>query len=274
MSVYLDNPDAETTEGFNQDNPALLYENIFREGGVSASSEDGFSVALNATDGLTYDFWRPTELPASISVEMVASVGVNAAGITFTSAGGRGVTVEIQKWTGSAWETVTSQAGVTERVALFLFAEDSSDEWRIRLSGGSGIPSVADVSIGSVLRFERRIYQGFVPDRFAVRTEYAVNRSRNGQRLGATIVREGIENSVTIDNLTGEWVDDNLPPLIRHVRETLPMYFAWRPDKYQDDVVFCWGTADIKPNNSGPADYRQFSFDYEGIGPDTVDGPQ
>ncbi len=276
MAVVLDNNiiTSGLPDGFTQNNPAILYQNFFRDGGVlSSSGHSGAHVPENATTGLTYDFWRPDSLPATIDVELDGAEKADAAGIAFTGAGGKGCLIEVKYHNGSGW-VVAADAMLVERVALFLFDEVEASRWRIRISGGSGMPDVIDVSLGKALRIERRIYQGFTPDRFAISTEYAVNRSRNGQRLGATVVREGIDNNVTFDNLTGAWVDGNLKHLINHIRRTLPFYWAWRPLKYSGDVVFAWGDGDVRPENSGPADYRRFSLSYEGIGPATIDGPQ
>ena len=259
--------------GFNQNNPAILYRNFFRLGDTDASSEVDPNFRENAYDGLTWDFWEPESLPATLEVELPSPRDGDGAGITFSRQQPEGITVEWQYWDGSDWETVADY-NTAARVSMALFEEVEAARWRVRLSGSGDPPKVADVTIGNTLRLERRIYQGFTPNKFAIATEYAVNRSRNGQRLGATVVREGITNSVTVDNLSGDWVHENMPPLIEHIRRTLPVYFAWRPLDFPDDVIFCWGDGDVRPTNTGPRDLMSFDWSYVGVGPDTQDGQQ
>jgi len=253
--------------------PILLWDNRCRGATVTADSEDGNNLAENAIDGLTWDFWKPASLPATLEVEFSHAETFDAAGIVFSSEGPQGVTAKVEYWDGSQWQEAVDLS-TPNRVILALFEEQTSTKVRLSLSGGTGIPRVADFTVGPALRFERRLYQGHIPDVLATRTEFAVNRSRNGQRLGATVVREGLENTIEIDNLSGDWVRANLVPAINSLRRTYPAYWAWRPAKYPNDLAFIWCDRDIRPPNTGPRDLMSVSIPYVGIGPETIDGPQ
>lgn len=257
----------------DENDPILLWDNHCRGATITASSEDGSHFAENACDGLTWDFWHPTSLPATLEVEFDNAETFDAAGIVFSSEGPLGVTAKVEYWDGAEWQEAVD-ISTPNRVMMALFEEQTATKVRLSLSGGTGIPYVADFTVGPALRFERRIYQGHTPDVLATRTEYAVNRSRNGQRLGATVVREGIENTIEVDNLSGAWVRDSLVPALKSLRKTRPAYWAWRPAKYPNDIVFMWCDGDIKPSNSGPRDLMRVSIPYQGIGPETIDGPQ
>lgn len=273
MSVIVKHSYILTAPAVDPNDPILLWDNRCRGATVTADSEDGNNLAENAIDGLTWDFWKPASLPATLEVEFSHAETFDAAGIVFSSEGPQGVTAKVEYWDGSQWQEAVDLS-TPNRVILALFEEQTSTKVRLSLSGGTGIPRVADFTVGPALRFERRLYQGHIPDVLATRTEFAVNRSRNGQRLGATVVREGLENTIEIDNLSGDWVRANLVPAINSLRRTYPAYWAWRPAKYPNDLAFIWCDRDIRPPNTGPRDLMSVSIPYVGIGPETIDGPQ
>jgi hypothetical protein len=258
------------------DHPVLLYQNIFRDPSavITVSGETPGNVVANAIDGLTWDFWQPAGLPAWVELNAGESKEIDALGITFDSVGPRDLTVLLESSPdGVVWSTV-AEFITSSRVALALFAPTTAQYWAVSFYGSGDLPFIADITLGAALRFQRRLYGGHVPDRFAAVTQFSVNRSRNGQRLGATIVREGLKNNVSIKNLTADWVRDSLAPALEHMRGGLPFYWAWRPQTFPLEVAFGWTMEDVRPSNNGTRNLLDVNFNYEGIGPSTIDGPQ
>lgn len=255
--------------GFNPSVPLshsrIGIDNVVRNGTVSASSSASGFPAAAAKNPLTYEFWRPTSLPAWWMVDAGSPVEVSYCGVAAHSIGTSGANMVVEySLDNSTWTNVVGENQSDDSAMMFLFAPVTARYWRIYISG-SVIPSVGVVYFGKVLEMQRPCYSGISPINFNRTTVIRPNRSENGQWIGRSIVRQGVSTSVAFRHLDYDWYRQNFDPFAKEAIK-YPFFFAWRPDKYFDAVGYVWTTRDISPSTMGIRDLLQVSFEMVGIG--------
>lgn len=240
-------------------------DNIVRTGTVSASSAQSGFPASAAKNPLTYEFWRPSSLPATWTVDAGAPVSINYCGIAAHTIGSSGAALTVQYSTdNSTWVSVLGENQSDDSPMMFLFTPVTARYWRISITG-SVIPSVGVVYFGSALEMQRPCFANISPINFNRTTVIRPNRSENGQWIGRSVVRQGVSTSVSFRHLDYDWYRDNFDPFVK-LAIKYPFFFAWRPDNYQDAVGYVWTTADIAPQTMGIRDLLQVSFEMIGQG--------
>lgn len=244
--------------------PRIMWDDWCRRGTVAASgSAAGFPFA-NATDYLTYDFWRPNALPAWIDVEISTSEIFDCVLIGAHTLGTAGATVKVQYHDGADWADVPGAEllPATDRVIMFLFAPVVTDRARIVVTG-STVPSIGVVMFGEALVMQRPFYGGHTPVNFGRVTDIRPNRSEGGQWLGRSIRRAGVATDISFRHLTAPWMREKFEPFMLAAR-TYPFGFAWRPQQWPDEVALVWTGEDIRPQNMGIRDFMSVDFSVEG----------
>jgi hypothetical protein len=254
--------------GFNPTIPLshsrIGHQSYTRTGTVTASSEAVDFPADAPLNELTYEFWRPTALPATWTLDAGSSVAVNYFGIAAHTLGTSGNTVTIQSSPdNTTWTTIDSITPTDNSPIMFLFASVTAEYYRIEITGGA-IPSVGVVYIGTVLEMLRPCYAGLTPISLSRDTVIRPNRSEGGQWLGRSVIRSGSSMSVNYSNLDNAWVRSTFRDFINDA-VTYPFFFAWRPDNYSEDVGYVWVSEDIKPSNSGTRDLMNVSIQMSGL---------
>ena len=267
MSVIIDN---NLILSPPEDAPPLTharigYRTIWRKPGatVTASSEETDFPASAAAQELTYEFWRPTSLPATWEVDAGEPVTVDYCGIASHTLAGN--TVEVQYFDGDDWQTVSDVVPGDDTPLMFLFEPTEAARWRIRISGGD-VPSVGVVFFGRTLAMQRSIYGGHSPLNLSRSTTREPNRSDRGQWLGLSLVRRGVSTDYSWQNLTAAWYRENFDPFVEYATQSRGTFFiAWRPNKFPDEVGYCWvDQDDIQPSNMGQRDLMQVDMTVRG----------
>lgn len=234
-------------------------QNIVQGKTPTASSAATGYPAIAATYPTTYEFWKPSALPATWAIDNGTAVACDYFGLVGDF---NGAAIEVQSSTdNSTWVTQAS-GSPTDRVAMFLFASVTARYWRVRAT--TAIPSIAVVYIGASLAMQRRIYQGHTPLTLSRITETTQNTSETGQYLGRSIIRKGLQTSCEYQHLTADWYRANFDPFVEAARE-VPFFYAWRPVQYPNELGFVWTTGDIRPTNTGPRNFMSVSFRVTGI---------
>jgi hypothetical protein len=237
---------------------------ITRDGTITASSAAAGFPASGAQNPMTYEYWRPTSMPATWAVDAGSAVSCNYFGIAAHTFGSSSTTVSIQYSTdNSSWTTIDSNSPTTDGPLMFLFTPVTARYWRISLSGAL-IPSVGVVYIGTTLDMQRACYAGLSPINFSRDTVIRPNRSENGLWLGRSIIREGSSMNVSYRHLDYDWYKTYFDPFVEQARK-YPFFFAWRPQGYPESVGYVWTNADIAPTTMGIRDLLQVSFDMQGL---------
>ena len=236
-------------------------ESITRTGTVTASSAANGFPASAAKNPLTWQFWRPTSVPAWWKVDAGSAQSVDYVGIAAHTLSSNTVAVEYSD-DDSNWTTLISHSPTDNSPIMFLFEAVTARYWRIVIGGI--VASVGVVYIGKVLEMQRACYSGLTPINFNRSTIIRPNRSEGGQWLGRSVIREGSSMSVSYRHLDYDWYKDNFDPFVEQAR-IYPFFFAWRPEGYPETVGYVWTTDDIAPSTMGIRDLVQVGFDMQGL---------
>lgn len=240
---------------------------------VSSEEADGPKDAPLRED--TWEFWRPSSLPATWVVDMGVSRDVDYIGLVHTL-GSAGCSVEVETSTGAAgspdgliWTTF-AEAELPEDDAPLLFLDTSRSCRYIRLTledGGSSeeTPTIAVVNAGEVLTMQRAIYGGVAPITLSRETVLSRSLSKGGQFLGQSFRRHGLVGGAAFRHLTAAWYRENFDPFVKSARQ-YPFFFGWRPEDFPNEVAYAWCGEDIRPSNMGVLSYMQVAFNMSGIG--------
>jgi hypothetical protein len=238
----------------------IVYENLALGITPTASSSAAGRPAIAATYPTTYEYWTPTTLPATWSVDLGSAKNVDSIGMVGDMLG---CTVAVQYSTNnSTWVTVDTRTVVTDRINMFLFLSVSARYWRVSVS--VQIPRISVIYIGTALAMQRPIYQGHTPLTLSRTTDLSNNVSEGGQYLGRSIIRTGAESSAAWSNLRADWYRANFDPFVRAAR-TAPFFFGWRPAQYPAELGFVWTDKDIAPDNSGPRNFMSVDMGFKGL---------
>lgn len=250
--------------------PRILYDNIYRRGTISAGTEETGFAAENVGDDLTWDYWRPTTLPDRIEVQLDEGEEVNCAAIVH-NLGTVSNTVKFQYHNGSDWVDLTDEISPgTDHVLMFIFDTVIASRFGFYLTGETSpaeMPSIAIAAAGKALAMERGVTLNHRPITMQRRTVLQNNMSEGGQRLGASIKREGVATQIAFKNIDHDWYRENFDPFAESAR-VYPFFWAWSPVDYPAEVAFLWlppGNEDIRPEYADLPDRFDVAFEVEGI---------
>lgn len=262
----------ETTGGSGINAGRIGYKSYLNKSNVTASTEAPGFPAVNVGNVLTAERWKPLLLDSDTWLQMTLSQGarsISYVGIAAHTLGtsGCGLIVEFSVDAGVSWVQVGEIVPTNNRSIMINFAAISAAVWRVRIYAavtGATIPSIGVVYIGWTLILQRGIYGGHTPLVMSRKSNVLRNRTEGGQYAGASIISQGLTGSISVKNLTADWVRRSLDPFILAAR-TVPFFFAWRPFEYPGEAVFIWATDDIRPSNMGVRNLMEFSVNVEGF---------
>lgn len=206
-------------------------------GTVAVSTEAAGYDGDNALTGETWTAWRPTAMPATWTLTFT-SAAVSYVGIAAHDCGTKGCTVNIQRWTGSAWSTVATTTPTDDSPILFLLTRRTAQTtFRVEFTGAS-VPTVGVIWIGDVLEFPRKArWTDSLPYNEATDASFATAVSDGGHVLGRYVTRRAQPCSMTVENLSETWAAANVPTLAGWLEDG-PVFMADRPSTYPASVVF------------------------------------
>lgn len=245
--------------------PRILYNNRARSASLAASSADtGFPAAAAQKDN-TFEFWKPTAVPATWRVDLGSALLCNAGGIAAHNMGTMGCSVQWQYSTDdSAWNNASDvHAPTDDSEHLALFPQQTARYWRATFT--NAIPTVGVIYIGPILSVSKGIANQFSPPNLSRVTEMKPNDADGGQWLGASVIRSGVRASAQWQNLTSAWYRANFDPFVVEARSRArPFFFAWMPSSFTSDVNYCRLDADVAPTFK-PADAVDVSIRMSGV---------
>lgn len=261
------------------------YQSVVTKDNVTVSSAEAGYPGESLGNPLTYESWRPSELPATIDVDAGSSVMVDYVGMAVHNLSGCLVTVSYSQ-DGSEYAEIATAEIVNQRAIMLLFEPVMGRFFRIEIAGYAGLPSLsldfgnqiyqeaestgaggAEVSvlyIGQALAMQRPVYGGVAPSVLSRRTSIVPSRSEGGQWLGRSVIRNGVTASVQWRHLTAAWYRENFDPFVEVARYR-PFFLAWRPGGYADEVSYVWTKDDIRPSNMGIRDLMEVTVSAEGL---------
>jgi hypothetical protein len=153
---------------------------------------------------------------------------------------------------------------IRSQALLFVVNEASPDTVRLTIRNNNQPPRIAVLYAGQGTRIERPIYVGHTPITMGSQITTIGSISESGQYLGEIIRREKFTTNVQLQNLTPQFMRDELLPFFQQ-RPRRPAFWAWRPEKYAAEVGYCWLVGNPRPVNQRGNGMMQVSFDLDAI---------
>lgn len=213
------------------DYPKILHENRLDDAAPTATTTaaGNFNV-LNLRDFRPYTWWKPTALPARVTVDCGTPKAVDYWAVYGHDLFTQGCTIELR---GSTDNFVTSNVvvdGLTptnNKAFARTITSVSYRYWQLSITGGATMPSLAIVAMGVLLDMPSYMMEGFDPiGRMVVGV---ANRSMDGHPLGRTVKYEQWQETLKFQLLTWSFLRASFEAAwVAHLRDE-PFLFVWDP---------------------------------------------
>jgi len=212
-------------------NPAFYYDNRLDDGTpVASTTATGDFNVLNLRDWRPYSWWKPTAMPATVTVDCGSAKSSDYM-VLYAEAGSyecRGSTDNF-----SASDVLLGTLVLTETtLALLRFNSASYRWWRLRMTGS--VRSVAICSIGAALTMPEPLDEGFDPLGRNPEGRYA--RSMKGLPLGRLVDFEEWNGNLRFNLVTWAWLRATWEPAWEAHLGRDPFAFCWDPVNYPTEV--------------------------------------
>lgn len=218
--------------------PKLFYDDRFADATPVASTTDAtadFAVAY-LSDWRPYTFWKPTALPATVTVNSGSAKAADYFLIWGHDLFTQGATIELRGSTdnfGASDVLVATKTPTDDEPFLVEFGSVSYQYWRFRITGVT-MPTIAIAVAGAALTIPSYLPNGFDP--IGREVIGSINTSKEGHPLGKTLDFEKWQTKLTFELLTWTWLRATfLPAWNSHLRSK-PFVFAWESTSYGDEL--------------------------------------
>lgn len=216
--------------------PLFLYENRLLDAvPVASTTAAGYNV-LNLRDARPYTFWKPTAMPATVTVDSASAKTIDYCLIYGHNLGSTGCTVELRKSNDNfaANDVLVATSTPTDDKPLLLLPVSYTSRYsRLRFITGS-VPTIAMALFGVRLEVPAGVKMGFDPLGRNAIAQY--NRSVKGYPLGKVINYQEWKEKLTFELLTWTWVRANWTPAWDAWLQSEPWLFAWNADTYPKET--------------------------------------
>lgn len=244
------------------------YKTICTRLNVIASSESAGNPAEDAVNPFTNEYWAPVTLPATWTCSRASAVDTDYIGIAGHTLGTYGNTVKIEYSTdGTTYVELYSFTPTDNTPIMLIYATVTALNWRLTVSGGTGIPRIGVIYIGESMQMQRPLYGGHAPLKMSRSTTILNQMSEAGQFTARSIIRRGVGTLYEWNNLTADWVRQYFDPFAKAARR-VPFFIAWRPISFPAETGFVWTKSDLIPVNMGVKNYMSVSMEVAGVGDD------
>jgi hypothetical protein len=108
-------------------------------------------------------------------------------------------------------------------------------------------PIIASIFTGQVMAWTRKAeFVGSTSIQRAQNTEYRTGMTDGGQFIGRTIRRKSLSASMTVRNLSEDWLSSDFDPFA-DAADDLPFIMADRPNSYPKSLAYGWTSERIIP---------------------------
>ena len=247
------------------DYPKILHDNRLDDATPAASSTAaGDYNVLNLRDFRSYTWWKPSSLPATVTVDCGSAKSVDYWAVYGHDLFTGGCTIELRGSTDnfSASDVlVDTLTPANNNPFARLVNSVSYRYWRLRITGTTA-PALAIAALGQVLDIPAYLASGFDPIGRVIKGQY--NRSELGHPLGRTVKFEEWAESLRFELVTWAWVRATWLPAWRlHVGRD-PFLFVWDPVSHLDEARLVAVKDQFKTPHR-PGGYCDLSFDVAGV---------
>jgi hypothetical protein len=208
--------------------PKFFYDNRFDDGTPAASTTavGDFNV-LNLRAWRPYKWWKPTALPATVTVDCGSALAADFLAVWGHDLFTQGATIEARGSTDNFSGSnvlLATKTPTTDDPFVVEFASASYRYWRIRITGTT-MPSLAIAAIGAVLTAPVGLDEGFDP--IGRKAEGQRPRSVTGNPLGSTTLYEVWDEEIIFNPVEWAWLRATFEPAWEEQLRDKPFIFAW-----------------------------------------------
>lgn len=223
----------------------------------------GFDAAF-AANANTYEYWKPTALPATWALDFGAFKTISYFGIAAHDLATQGATIAYQTWNGSAWTTRLTHTPTDNSPIFGLLTPRSITKARILVTGIT-MPIIGVIYFGDVTEFPQRTSYLGAEFQDMVAEEYRTNNSDSGHWLGRFVTRRGQPVSMSVAHLSEAWKTAALDPLIADMKQR-PVFIADRPSVFAKSCAFAYTTGPITPQRTVAVTEVAYSVEFGLVG--------
>jgi len=255
MSVYIQT--GFTGLAYDLNHPRIAHRRRGAANAVASTEASGFA-ALNAGNVRVDSAWRPTALPANWSTIFNLPRAVGYVGIAAHDLGTQNADITIQTTSdaGSTWDTVAGLANLTptdDSAILCLFEQETFDGYRVLINSADSEPTIASIAGGPIMEWPQKSVWTGTPITEGDRITFADNMSDTGLLVGRTVVSDGLEFQVQIDNLSEAFRTGDFATFKAYANGEDALFFiATRPGDYPNEVAYAWSSSLVRMSRDRP----------------------
>ena len=237
--------------------PKIFHDNRLDDATPAASTTaTGYNV-LNLRDWRSSSWWKPTALPATVTVDCASAKAADYCFVWGHDLFTHGCVFEVRGSTDNFAASnvlVDTITPTSNDPFLLQFISVSYRYWRIRVTTGATMPSLAIAAIGAALEVPAYFDEGFDPRGREAKGQY--NRSQGGHPLGAVIEFQEWKDTLKFQLVNGgsgwTWIRDSFEPAWdAHLMHTA-FGLAWDPDGHDTELMLLQSTGKFdSPHKSG-----------------------
>ena len=217
--------------------PRVGYKNLFREGTVSASTENPDHPVALAYDGLTYDGWQPESGGEQwIAVELDSAADADYMAVAAHTLGGASLIPQYSDDGGATWIDLADEFMPDSNAPIvWEFETVFASRYRLLINSIDAV-SIGAIHVGERLTFPRGFPVGWTPPSLNEKTEYSNTMSEGGHTLGRHVTRRGAMADGVAQQVTMTWARETWMDFIA-VAENYAFFF-WRTLMEENEIVY------------------------------------
>jgi hypothetical protein len=222
--------------------PTVLWNNLLIGKTLAASSEAVDYPKENIRTENTIKAWRPTALPAQLSVDLGSSTSVDSFALVGHDCGTKGNTILLQSSPdNSVWTTRCTVVPTDNTTVMGLFTAFSARYWRINISGGT-VPTISVFMLSQRFNLPAGVKPPYNPVWLSQDYELLTASTMGGQFMGNRVLRKGGRTNISLVSFETVFVSTTLLPFREHYNSGKAFVFAASPSVFAQDVGYVWRT--------------------------------
>ncbi len=221
--------------------PTILYTNTLEQGTLTATTEAVGYPKENILTENTNKSWRPTAVPARMTVDFGAPVSIDSFAIIGHNLGTGVNSLVVQSSPdNTTWTTQSTVMNPTDNTTILgLFTSFSARYWRLNITSGA-IPTISRFILTNKFNLPAGVRPPYNPVWLSQSYELLVSNTLGGQFLGNKVFRQGGETSINLVALTRTYAESTLLPFREHYNLGKAFIWAAGPSIFPNDVGYVW----------------------------------
>lgn len=210
----------------------------------------------NETNGQRFTFPAITPI---INGDAGSATAVDAVGICMPS--DDGLLAVYSSPDGATWTLRCTAPAYKMRNSLTFFDTVVERYWYVQ----STFASVSVIKLGKAVRMDQNNYQGVSPPVYNQIVSLKPSGLTKGQWLGRQSYGRTATASYSFDHITSAWWRANAVDLVEALRDGKGVFYAWRPDKYPQDVLYGHLSGPVRISNTGTKSFVGGEIQISGV---------